>query len=99
MINASASHHAAKQLSGASIVNYLSRSGWTIVPSKAENVIVAYSDAPEIFFVVPIDDSVEDSLARRADALRTIASKQGTTLADLVQAISEKTDVQLMAAG
>lgn len=93
MIDVSVSRSAATQVSGASIVNYLEQSGWTVGPSRIADVVISRfttSTKSEIFFVVPVDDDIADSIERRADALRTIASVENRSIDRVVQAINSK---------
>jgi dihydroxyacetone kinase-like predicted kinase len=93
MIDASLSRSAATQVSGTAIVNYLEQSGWTVSPSKIAGILISRltrSTKSKIFFVVPLDDNIVDSVERRADALRTIASVENRPIDRVVQSINSK---------
>jgi cold shock protein len=90
VIDASPSLSAARLVDGSAIVNYLSQTGWTIRRSKIPSVVIARQRQKAqagIFFVLPLDDKIDDSLERRADALRTIAAVEGRPVDEVVQAI------------
>jgi hypothetical protein len=79
------------QVSGTSIVNYLEQSGWTVSPSKIADVVISRfttSTKSAIVFVLPVDDDIADSVERRADALRTIASVENRSIDCVVQSIN-----------
>jgi hypothetical protein len=95
VIDAGPSLDAAAHVRGRNLAGYLVRTGWEIVNSKFDDVVIARMrtfDKADICFILPLNDNQDDALVRKADALRTIASVENKTIEMVVDSISTLQD-------
>jgi hypothetical protein len=90
MIDAGPSLQAAEGLSGSALAAYLIAIGWTARPSLVQGVsilskVVEGADRPAEF-ILPMVPGFSDEQRRVADALRTVAAVEETSVAKVADA-------------